>query len=88
MTSRTQPSGNDWTKKKPTEHSHRWIVHVLAEMVHYAEAHELEAVTSPLMIAIEEIAPMLACTADTPLEKLVKKPSTNNVIGFHRRNLD
>ncbi len=46
------------TESKDAE-SHRWIVHVLAEMIEYSEAYGLEDVAGPLIVAIEKISPSL-----------------------------
>ncbi|MEX1662146.1 hypothetical protein AB4874_10865 [Thioclava sp. 15-R06ZXC-3] len=40
--------------------AHRWIIHSLAEIIEYSEAHELHEVAKPLITAIEEISPFLA----------------------------
>ncbi|WP_050524549.1 hypothetical protein [Pseudorhodobacter wandonensis] len=65
MTVHTQPTENDWAEKQPPAPSHRWIVHLLAEMVYYSESNELHDIVGPLTDAIEQIAPSLAGTAPT-----------------------
>jgi antibiotic biosynthesis monooxygenase (ABM) superfamily enzyme len=67
MTVHTQPTENDWTQKQPPAQSHRWIVHLLAEMVYYSESNELQDIVGPLTDAIEKIAPSLAGTVQTNL---------------------
>ena len=90
MTVHTQPTENDWTQKQPTAQSHRWIVHLLAEMVYYSESNELHDIVGPLTDAIEQIAPSLAGTAPTNLgENSIDAGQTSaelsNVLDFMKR---
>jgi hypothetical protein len=66
MTIHIQPTKADWTKAQAPNLSHRWIVHLLAEMVHYSEEHQLEDIIGPLTDAIEKIAPSLARVDQAP----------------------
>jgi hypothetical protein len=68
--------------------SHRWIVHLLAEMIHYAEENELPEVVTPLITAIEQVSPALI-SCDGPANRPERRPKnkavpdTTNVVPFH-----
>lgn len=72
--------------------SHRWIVNVLAEMIEYAEAHELDEVSHHLISAIEKISPVLihpthgAAKAD-PKDGPGMRPDLSNVFYLHKPSL-
>ncbi|MGO4909633.1 hypothetical protein ACEN2J_15010 [Pseudorhodobacter sp. W20_MBD10_FR17] len=85
MTIHTQPSKEDWAKAQAPNLSHRWIVHLLAEMVHYAEEHELEDIVGPLTDAIEQVAPSLACVDQAPVGQNQIEMQVSNVLDFMKR---
>jgi hypothetical protein len=90
MTVHTQPTENDWAEKQLLAPSHRWIVHLLAEMVYYSESNELHDIVGPLTDAIEQIAPSLAGTVQTNLgEDNIVADQTgaelSNVLDFMKR---
>lgn len=90
MTIHTQPSTADWAKAQVPKQSHRWIVHLLAEMIHYSEAHELDDIVGPLTDAIEQIAPSLAFRDQMPGGPNISpqdqiEMQVSNVLDFKKR---
>lgn len=61
--------------------SHRWMVDVLAEMIEYSEAHELQEVTNSLVAAIEIVSPLLISP------RTAQAPSRDNVLHLSKKTL-
>ena len=69
--------------------THRWIVHILAEMIEYSEKNKLHDVADSLITAIEKISPSLIGVKNTcePLligDRACSEQGVENVIRFQK----